>query len=220
MSNPVKTEDIEDVLSSIRRLVSEEPRPRAPQPPESVAQPEKLVLTPAFRVAEGRAGDPVDTERENAEAATADAQAEDATEGPAPDLCSGTTLSVEEGPRAEADVESWDKISLEERVAELEAAVAESGEEWEPDGSEAEPQEIPLKGLGAGDEVDATAEAEGAAMGEDGGEAVLDEEALREMVAEIVRQELQGAMGQRITRNVRKLVRQEINRALASRDLE
>lgn len=51
-------------------------------------------------------------------------------------------------------------------------------------------------------------------------EAVLDEETLREMVAEIVRQELQGALGERITRNVRKLVRREIHRALTSHELE
>ena len=49
---------------------------------------------------------------------------------------------------------------------------------------------------------------------------ILDEEALRDMVSEIVRQELQGALGERITRNVRKLVRREIHRALASQDFE
>ncbi|MEB8387372.1 hypothetical protein OO012_09040 [Rhodobacteraceae bacterium KMM 6894] len=47
----------------------------------------------------------------------------------------------------------------------------------------------------------------------------LDEDALRDLVADIVRQELQGALGERITRNVRKLVRREIHRALASQDL-
>ena len=48
----------------------------------------------------------------------------------------------------------------------------------------------------------------------------LDEEALREIVSEMVRSELQGELGDRITRNVRKLVRREIHRALASRDFE
>jgi cell pole-organizing protein PopZ len=51
-------------------------------------------------------------------------------------------------------------------------------------------------------------------------ETVLDEGALREIVAEIVRQELQGSLGERITRNVRKLVRREIHRALAARELD
>ncbi len=48
----------------------------------------------------------------------------------------------------------------------------------------------------------------------------LDEETLREMVSDMVRSELQGELGDRITRNVRKLVRREIHRALASRDFE
>jgi hypothetical protein len=36
----------------------------------------------------------------------------------------------------------------------------------------------------------------------------------------MIREELQGALGERITRNVRKLVRAEINRALIARDLD
>jgi hypothetical protein len=48
----------------------------------------------------------------------------------------------------------------------------------------------------------------------------LDEESLRELVADIVRQELQGALGERITRNVRKLVRREIHRALVAQELD
>lgn len=51
-------------------------------------------------------------------------------------------------------------------------------------------------------------------------EAILDEASLRALVAEIVREELQGPLGERITRNVRKLVRREIQRALAVKDLE
>ncbi|NIZ14407.1 hypothetical protein [Phaeobacter sp. HF9A] len=47
----------------------------------------------------------------------------------------------------------------------------------------------------------------------------LDEDSLRELVADIVREELQGPLGERITRNVRKLVRREIQRALAAQDL-
>ncbi len=49
---------------------------------------------------------------------------------------------------------------------------------------------------------------------------ILDEESLRDMVADIVRQELQGPLGERITRNVRKLVRREIYRALATNELD
>lgn len=55
---------------------------------------------------------------------------------------------------------------------------------------------------------------------DDRADTVIDEEALRDMVSEIVRQELQGALGERITRNVRKLVRREIHRALSSHELD
>lgn len=51
-------------------------------------------------------------------------------------------------------------------------------------------------------------------------EAEMDEDALRDLVAEIVREELQGALGERITRNVRKLVRREIHRALSMQDFD
>ena len=43
--------------------------------------------------------------------------------------------------------------------------------------------------------------------------------ALRRLVAELIREELQGELGERITRNVRKLVRREINRAIAADSL-
>jgi hypothetical protein len=48
----------------------------------------------------------------------------------------------------------------------------------------------------------------------------LEEEVLRRIVAEAVREELQGALGERITRNVRKLVRREIRLVLAVDELD
>lgn len=47
----------------------------------------------------------------------------------------------------------------------------------------------------------------------------LDEEALRDLVRELIVEELQGPLGERITRNIRKLVRAEIARALAADQL-
>lgn len=44
----------------------------------------------------------------------------------------------------------------------------------------------------------------------------LDRAEIRQLVVEVVRQELQGELGERITRNVRKLVRREIHRATNS----
>ena len=51
-----------------------------------------------------------------------------------------------------------------------------------------------------------------------GGSELIDEDKLRELVSEIVRSELQGELGERITRNIRKLVRREIHRAIMTRD--
>ncbi|MGJ8611389.1 MAG: hypothetical protein ACSHWY_09855 [Octadecabacter sp.] len=48
----------------------------------------------------------------------------------------------------------------------------------------------------------------------------LDDDALRALVSEIVREELAGPMGERITRNVRKLVRREIYRILSSQEFD
>lgn len=60
----------------------------------------------------------------------------------------------------------------------------------------------------------------GAAFGFGDDDSVLDEEVLREIIAQVVREELQGVLGQRITRNVRKMVRREIRLALAAEELE
>ncbi|MEJ6510522.1 MAG: hypothetical protein QNL76_14305, partial [Octadecabacter sp.] len=54
----------------------------------------------------------------------------------------------------------------------------------------------------------------------DVGGAALDEEALRELVASVVREELTGPLGERLTRNVRKLVRREIYRILSSQEFD
>ena len=76
MSEPVTQAEIEDVLSSIRRLVSEDDRkgaarvtgsaePASPEPaePRSEKAATRLVLTPALRVSEAKpeAADPIDT---------------------------------------------------------------------------------------------------------------------------------------------------------------
>ncbi len=60
----------------------------------------------------------------------------------------------------------------------------------------------------------------GATFGFGDDDSVLDEEVLREIIAQVVREELQGVLGQRITRNVRKMVRREIRLALAAEELD
>lgn len=132
--------------------------------------------------------------------------------------------------------------SLERTIAELEAAVAGYGQDWEPDGSEpsaltasAEPKREAAAPRPATSGPDADRPADVGAADDSGPEqepedwdeglslaesdTVIDEEALRDLVAELVREELQGPLGERITRNVRKLVRAEIARALAAQRL-
>jgi hypothetical protein len=415
MSDPVTNADIEDVLSSIRRLVSEEPT--GPKKRKSVAEAvrERFVLTPALRIAESQDPKPRDEEPRESEPEMHD-EGRQATESETP---SGTktfqynTFSVstesstssepdstnapgevvalaQESDEAEKqadsnaaafmeqdDPASDHRTTLEQRIAELEAALQQSPEEWEPDGSEvadrtdkssfsfdevedaelasdgtdldaevgsqaekdfeqdaagihledaqtldplqASPMESPgtepdgvlildaariESDAGAipdttdqfeqavdftladrrsetsaeaddeqhqttndpdsvhdalfeaaldsivseqrqpetddgfdtqnskmdaadhtakrGADAESESESEDSVAGFDifADEALLDEEALREMVAQIVRQELQGVLGERITRNVRRLVRREIQRAMAVRELD
>lgn len=194
MSDGMTNSEIEDVLSSIRRLVSEETRypfrsERRAQP-EPAAPTDKLMLTADFRV-----GLP----------------------------------------------------SLGGKVAVLETALSAHGGEWEPDGSEVAPSaylseplpeaapEAPAEAASAAAELPPPDEAEPAlqpvlprltlqaetqsGLFDEPDAAELDEEALREMIRELIREELQGALGERISRNLRKMVRAELNRALAGRDL-
>ena len=51
-------------------------------------------------------------------------------------------------------------------------------------------------------------------------DAMPDEDAMRLLVARLIRDELKGELGERITRNVRKLVRGEVKRILEARDLD
>lgn len=51
-------------------------------------------------------------------------------------------------------------------------------------------------------------------------DALPEEEALRLLVSRLMREELRGALGERITQNVRKLVRSEVKRVLESRVLD
>jgi hypothetical protein len=151
----------------------------------------------------------------------------EAEETPADDRPTELAASADAEPEPEAAAPLEGSLgsrtaSLESKIAELEAMVGMSGGDWEPDGGEsAAPSESSLSR--EWDEAAEPDEDSGspAAAGVENDrlefeETVLDEEMLRDMVAEIVRAELQGELGERITRNVRKLVRREIHRALAA----
>ncbi len=87
-------------------------------------------------------------------------------------------------------------------------------------GPEAAPSAVESDETPASEERDEShAEAAGLDL-DDGEEDLLDEDTLRRIVAEVVREELQGALGERITRNVRKLVRREIRLVLAADELD
>ena len=336
MSEPVSNAEIEDVLSSIRRLVSENAG-TARRDAAGQDAPEKLVLTPAFRVDDGeqeeetgatlpRDGEVVTFEAggwsdggpeavEEMVAATVDDWAGLQVEDPAQEAeesVESSQMSDPTPPPAQMD-DTSSKSELERRIAELEAVIARSAAEFEPDGSEdlSEPEAVmfqhshepedaavvldgenadssgelsaeastaqesvaeemapqeeigPDAALASGapiepettpdheeqasdppdiaepavalayddaedadssDQVaDAWEDVEGDEIGadeDDADEALLDEEALREMVARMVREELQGSVGERITHNVRRMVRREIARALALQDFE
>ncbi len=270
MSDPAKSVEIEDVLSSIRRLVSEEGRSEA-RSKGGATRPGKLVLTPALRVADPSGADlaaeepdqDIDPVREADEAsapwtdpdATLYSAAQAAGE---PVIEADEFVEEEDSPEpetlAEADVQEADPEldgdePLSARIEVLEAVIAETEDEWEPDGvsqdaysgtrgetmewqdhlagtEEETAQDQPsgtdaeavFSHLGDDPEIEDEIEDERAILSPD--EGYLDEESLRELVADIVREELQGALGERITRNVRKLVRREIHRALTAQEFE
>ncbi|MCR8828105.1 hypothetical protein [Pseudosulfitobacter koreensis] len=130
--------------------------------------------------------------------------------------------------------------SLSAKIAVLEEVIARTDDQWEPDGAGRddyagteqpamawedtsdetgtdEPSTTPEPTIFAGEPPRKEAASEDVLASDVD---VMDEEALRDLVSDIVRQELQGALGERITRNVRKLVRREIHRALAAQELE
>lgn len=269
MSEAMTNREIEDVLTSIRRLVAQE-GPRA--------EAGRLILTEELRVSAAvsmAAGllDPksavaVDgTEASALESHSEHAEAEPAVANP---VLAPVTASLPEP----------DFGKLEATIAELEAAVSATGQGWEPEAGPADaPQSSNVTDLygrlsfvhrsnepdpaasstgleasaktgvsetevaaaaveGSPDladrviaslepadvvpEVDDAAYADGfddepidADLIED--ESVMDEDMLRALVAQIVREELHGQLGERVTQQVRKLVRTEIAKALDDR---
>jgi hypothetical protein len=177
MSDPVLSENAEDVLASIRRLVSGEEAGETRQT-RAAAGPEPLLLTPEQRV------DPAAGQGARRDAA--------ATEGSAPyRLTQRIDAETAEDPAADETLDWHDSDASEGRDRDMRGA--------ESPGSH-----------------DLTAESRALDRVEE--RALVDDAALRELVAEIVREELTGEFGDRITRNVRKLVRREINRVLSGRN--
>lgn len=153
------------------------------------------------------AGTDVDPLEWQDDEATAEAEVAEETVDEAPEERSRARIVRSESfvaPEAAAeDVVYEDDMAPEEALAGLAGRIEADLRDRLPEQIEAEV--MPQEALGDFSEDDAVE---------------LDEAILRDMVADIVRQELQGALGERITRNVRKLVRREIHRALAAHELD
>lgn len=244
MSDPMKSADIEDVLSSIRRLVAD--TPDGAQAPATAAG-NRLVLTPALRVGEAQAEaqaeaaqSPAPSQQDAADTpAQADADgaphhsADD--DAPTPDIEpveDTTVLEWEDHDSAAAPAQdnaqdnthdrAAHRVEMDANAAQDEALHADHDAPHDDAPEMTAPAGHGPDGQSTGADADAADHNDQAPdtldlMAEDG---VIDEEMLRELVADIVRQELQGALGERITRNVRKLVRREIHRALSAAEFE
>ena len=257
MSEPLSAVEIEDVLSSIRRLVSDDLRPAV----RSAADPEvgKLILTPALRVVQEGAPPAPEPAIESVVAglgAAVNARAEEwesETGDPGPEApAAESTWDISDvagipEARFEADAEAEEDAVvalqfharprstlvppevIETHAAEPVPGWAQEGEDeapaaprWsaatlEPDAAWADEAEAQvLEELS--DEIAAAAPLDRLAE-EAGYDAPYDDEALRELVRDLIVEELQGPLGARITRNIRKLVRAEIARALAAEQL-
>ena len=153
MSDPLTNMEIQDVLSSIRRLVSEDSRRRPADsagrqsetvkrddPGDAISQePGKLVLTEALRVDEDRdvqlAASPIARGRTSEEdEAFHEGRVTPAGEDRTRDDAGSSAGIADWDQDATRDVAETG--SLEDTIAELEAAVAGIGDDFEPDGSE------------------------------------------------------------------------------------
>jgi hypothetical protein len=173
-----RSNDIEDVLASIRRLVSED-APRTPTRPEPRGA---LVLDATRRVTDPE--DPFRAIEAVPEAALSGTEAATMPAGTVPDG------GVSDGSRGASAPRQQLAAPVTPLALPWPARIQARADSDEP---------VELSDLGASPEGD---------------------EALRRMIEEVVRQELSGALGERITRNVRKLVRREIRRVLSDDEFD
>lgn len=272
MSDPLTNVEIEDVLSSIRRLVSdgEKARPRSDTSDETAQdsvdatdesdkaeevtqKTDKLVLTPALMVVEGTNAPVQDAPDHNPSAqepekpqpsAQGDVSGIDRPAAPLPltdavweDGADPVKMAKTDAPEQVAPKPNRSELAA--TIAELEAEISGRSDDYDQDDTDdmvptmdwpADPQapaqtatEAAADTLAAGAAADAVADV----YADDDIDTLTEQDALsidsdmlREMVCDVVREELTGPMGERITRNVRKLVRREIYRVLASKDFD
>ncbi|WP_179379757.1 hypothetical protein [Jannaschia marina] len=224
--------DIEDVLSSIRRLVANEAGPAAAAKAADTAKTEgpTLVLDDSHRVTEPE--DPFQMIRSLAQDERDGRDAEHVTTA-LPEEIAAITTDLRD---TSAPAEVWDSgdlapdvplpVEAEEVPAHGEADMSATAEDVTapfPASDYAEDTDFEVAEASEGHDAPAAPVSDMPAT--EAGVADLsatvgDDEALRDLIAEIVRQELAGELGERITRNVRKLVRREIRQMLASEDFD
>ena len=212
MSKTARTDEIDELVSSVRDFVSH----KEPSRQRVIKAAERLILTAEQRVSEAESGE--------------------------------TPVIVDAQPVEDSNIlvlntsKSADRAGLEATIAELEAAVTAQPDDWEADegesfeasdwavsafhtppadsdealdqDAESAPETVAAPDTVA-DEPQTSVDQQIAADVAAG----IDEDSLRALVVAIVHDELGGEMGERITRNVRKLVRREINRVLLSREM-
>lgn len=251
--------DAEDVLSSIRRMVSEEAKAKVAETTSrleltaaDMVPPEPLVLTPDQAVEQvveetpKNAAEPSDpiadalSARNPDNAAPVQAEASnnaDAEEIPAalseaddkadaPGIAAEFDIPPEDiAPMPETQFVDSDTVREDDNKAAADDSpetgtvdqvsptpvvpinfapktveTAPAAEVSEADGSESETRRSPNLLVDEIDPEDAP---------------FMDEVAMRKMIGEMIREELEGEMGERITRNIRNLIRREIARALS-----
>jgi len=245
MSDAMTNREIEDVLTSIRRLVAQEGG--------RGAEVGRLILTAAQRVntATVEAGEIESAAGGDAAATLSEMIDEAHVSIPAPDFSKleATIAELEaavsasgdyeaeatpEGPRASNVTELYGRLNFVHRAPdpvteavpeavaapEAEAPEAEAIAAEAPAEAEAGSEQAAYVGSAPHDLAPQDAQAwgePGPDADEDEDDAVLDEETLRLLIAQIVRDELRGQLGERLTHLVRKLVRAEIAKALDDR---
>jgi len=235
MSDPGANRDGEDVVSSVRRLVDKGSKSGAPEDDEPQAAPAAvrgarqigpLVLTPAQRIdaaAPGSAGEGTTAAAADADTSRQAPVTPAALHEPRRSAFDAAGVAADRdgggpGDDGEARVDDADTPALDWRDAgDGDDPGAEDGHARDGAGAKLA-GERPAAAVALYRDTDAAADADNVLAVADG--AVIDEEALRDLVAEIVREELRGEMGERVTRNVRKLVRREIRRALNAQDFD
>lgn len=232
MSEAMSSVEIEDVLSSIRRLVSEDlrPGPRPVAAPRSAAKPEdKLILTPAFRVVTEAAvpAKPLPRLHLGVEpvARVVASTLERAVEAQSVEWESETGDPLLVVADMEWTEDGWAAPTAE--VISFAARPAEPVAPW----AQVEPDQVQLTQTAKTDPIaepdrhwadraEAEVVAELTAAEPFDADMSFDEAVLRELVRDLILKELQGNLGERITRNIRKLVKAEIARAMAVHALE